>query len=74
MSENEVCSAFITFNTLISAQKAAHINLPQKNHVPFKLERTLAPKPSEYASGGISGSITPNESDGLPQRRALSLR
>jgi calcium permeable stress-gated cation channel len=43
----QVNSAFITFTSLAAAHRAAQIKLPEKKHVPFKLERTLAPKPVE---------------------------
>jgi calcium permeable stress-gated cation channel len=49
----EVSSAFITFTTLAAAHNAAQIKLPQKNHIPFKLERTLAPNPAEVVWGSL---------------------
>jgi len=52
-SAKEVGSAFITFTTLTAAHKAAQIKLPQKKYVPFKLERTLAPKPVEVIWGNL---------------------
>jgi calcium permeable stress-gated cation channel len=46
-SNKQLNSAFITFTSLAAAHRAAQIKLPEKKHVPFKLERTLAPKPAE---------------------------
>ena len=46
-SYKQLNSAFITFTSLQAAHRAAQIKLPEKKYVPFKLERTLAPKPAE---------------------------
>src|SRR5438552_6556121 len=55
-SHKELGSAFITFKTLADAHRAAQIKLPEKKYIPFKLERTLGPQPSEiiWSNVGIS--------------------
>jgi hypothetical protein len=40
-------SAFITYTSLAAAHLAAQKNLPDKKHIPFKMSRTLSPKPAE---------------------------
>ena len=40
-------SAFITYTSLAAAHLACQMKIPEKNYVPFKLGRTLAPKPVE---------------------------
>jgi calcium permeable stress-gated cation channel len=49
----ELNSAFITFTTLSAAHKAAQIKIPGKGYLPFKLSRTLAPKPAEIIWGNM---------------------
>lgn len=46
-SAKQLNSAFVTFTSLEAAHRAAQLPLPEKKHVPYKLERTLAPKPAE---------------------------
>jgi calcium permeable stress-gated cation channel len=46
-------SAFITFTTLPAAHAAAQLKIPGKGFIPFKLDRTLAPKPAEIIWGNM---------------------